>query len=153
MSCAPAAAATSTTPPSGERPPLDTETAASYARRRLGPELAEYLVQPLMRTMMVADADRVSKVQLLSGLANAFGGTWLAPANGAGALVKALSAELKIHTRSEVTRIERTDDAVRLAGARTGRQASSMSSAPRSSRAHCRPQSRSAATKARRSDS
>jgi protoporphyrinogen/coproporphyrinogen III oxidase len=52
--------------------PLDTESASDYACRVLNKEIDDYLGSPIIRTMLIADADKVSKVELLSGVANIF---------------------------------------------------------------------------------
>ena len=47
--------------------PLDTESARGYALRALGAELHSYLCEPIVRTMLIADTDKVSKVDFSPG--------------------------------------------------------------------------------------
>jgi oxygen-dependent protoporphyrinogen oxidase len=52
--------------------PLDFETASQYAQRRLDPELLTYFAEPIVRGMMLANADRISKVEFMHGMNNIF---------------------------------------------------------------------------------
>jgi len=54
----------------GRAAPLDTESAGAYARRALGQEAADYFASPIVRVMLIADCDEISKVELLSGVSN-----------------------------------------------------------------------------------
>ena len=74
----------------GKAAPLDTESAHDYAMRALNAELDSYLCEPITRAMLIADTCRASKVELFSGVANAFGGGWGALEGGAIAIVDAL---------------------------------------------------------------
>jgi oxygen-dependent protoporphyrinogen oxidase len=71
--------------------PLDTESAHEYASRALNAELDSYLCEPITRAMLIADTSRASKVELFSGVANAFGGGWGALEGGAVGIVDALA--------------------------------------------------------------
>lgn len=51
---------------------IDTETAETYGLRCLNKEIAEYFVEPIVRGMMLANADSVSKVELFHGLNNIY---------------------------------------------------------------------------------
>lgn len=85
--------------------PLDTETASRYARRVLGSEVDDYLVSPIVRTMLIADADKISKVELLSGVANIFTARIAALRGGQGRLPQLLAAQLAPRFRHEVLRV------------------------------------------------
>jgi protoporphyrinogen/coproporphyrinogen III oxidase len=99
----------------GRAAAIDNETAATYARRVLGDELCEYLVAPLTRTMMVADPERISKVQMFSGIVNAFGGRWQSPEGGAATMAAALASRLRVRTRCEVERLSEEAGGVSVA--------------------------------------
>jgi protoporphyrinogen/coproporphyrinogen III oxidase len=92
--------------------PLDTESARAYARRALSAELDSYLCEPIVRTMLIADTDKVSKVELLSGIGNIFTAKILAVAGGQGRLPEALAARLKVHLQTPVTEVRRGENGV-----------------------------------------
>jgi oxygen-dependent protoporphyrinogen oxidase len=92
--------------------PLDTESAATYAERALGGELAAYLCEPVVRTMLIADAEIASKVELFSGLANIFTARIQALAGGQGRLPCALAEGLDVRLSHRVTRLEERGDGV-----------------------------------------
>jgi oxygen-dependent protoporphyrinogen oxidase len=87
--------------------PLDTESARSYALRALGAELDSYLCEPIVRTMLIADTDKVSKVELFSGIANIFTAQIQTVAGGQGRMVDALCRRLNVHLRTPVTEVRR----------------------------------------------
>ncbi|MCV7102836.1 protoporphyrinogen/coproporphyrinogen oxidase [Mycobacterium palustre] len=94
--------------------PLDTESARAYATRALSAELDSYLCEPIVRTMLIADTDKVSKVELFSGIANIFTAKILAAVGGQGSLPEALAARLKVHLQTPVTEVLRTENRVRV---------------------------------------
>ena len=94
--------------------PLDTESARAYARRALSAELDSYLCEPIVRTMLIADTDKVSKVELLSGIANIFTAKILAAVGGQGRLPEALAGRLKVHLQTPVTEVRRAENLVRV---------------------------------------
>jgi oxygen-dependent protoporphyrinogen oxidase len=94
--------------------PLDTESARAYARRALSAELDSYLCEPIVRTMLIADTDKVSKVELLSGIGNIFTAKILAAAGGQGRLPEALAGRLKVHLQTPVTEVRRAENRVRV---------------------------------------
>ncbi len=83
--------------------PLDTESAGAYATRALSAEIDSYLCEPIVRTMLIADTDKVSKVELLSGIANIFTAKILSVAGGQGRMPDALAERLKVHVHTPVT--------------------------------------------------
>lgn len=78
----------------GRAAPLDTESAGSYARRVLGQEVADYFSSPIVRTMLIADPDKISKVELFSGVANIMSTRISALRGGQGRLPELLSARV-----------------------------------------------------------
>jgi oxygen-dependent protoporphyrinogen oxidase len=92
--------------------PLDTETAEDYALRALNCELCDYLVDPIVRTMVIADARRISKVELFSGISNIFRARICALKGGQGRIPKLLAERLDVRLQHEVTRVDW--DGVRL---------------------------------------
>lgn len=86
--------------------PLDTESAGSYARRALGAEVEAYLCSPIVRTMLIADTDKVSKVELFSGIANIFSAQIYALRGGQGRLPRTLAEKLDVTVNAPVTRVE-----------------------------------------------
>ena len=91
---------------------LDTESAADYARRVLGDNLHRYFCDPLIRVMLISNAEAISKVELFSAIANILGSRLMALSGGVSALPEALAARLTVQTNSTVTRVEAHADKV-----------------------------------------
>jgi protoporphyrinogen/coproporphyrinogen III oxidase len=94
--------------------PLDTESARAYATRALSAEVDSYLCEPIVRTMLIADTDKVSKVELFSGIGNIFTAKILAVAGGQGRIPERLADRLKVHLQTPVTEVRRTENWVRV---------------------------------------
>ena len=94
--------------------PLDTESARAYAVRALSAELDSYLCEPIVRTMLIADTDKVSKVELLSGIANIFTAKILSVVGGQGRLPEALAERLTVHVQTPVTEVRRSGAGVEV---------------------------------------
>lgn len=95
--------------------PIDTESAREYSLRNLGEELTEYLCEPLVRIMLIANADQVSKVELFSAIANIFGTRVQALQGGVGAFATRLASTLDdIQTNSTVTTVNKTANGVTI---------------------------------------
>jgi oxygen-dependent protoporphyrinogen oxidase len=94
--------------------PLDTESARAYAIRALSAEVDSYLCEPIVRTMLIADTDKVSKVELLSGIANIFTAKILAAVGGQGRLPETLADRLKVHLQTPVTEVLRNENLVQV---------------------------------------
>jgi len=92
--------------------PIDTESARAYAARAIGTELDSYLCEPIVRTMLIADTDKVSKVELFSGIGNIFTAKILAVAGGQGRMPEALAECLKVHLKTPVTEVRRSGNGV-----------------------------------------
>lgn len=94
--------------------PLDTESARAYARRALSAEVDSYLCEPIVRTMLIADTDKVSKVELLSGIGNIFTAKIQAAVGGQGRVPEALAERLKVRLQTPVTEVRRAENRVRV---------------------------------------
>jgi oxygen-dependent protoporphyrinogen oxidase len=94
--------------------PLDTESARAYATRALSAELDSYLCEPIVRTMLIADTDKVSKVELFSGIGNIFTAKILAAVGGQGRMPERLADGLKVHLQTPVTEVRRAENRVRV---------------------------------------
>lgn len=94
---------------------LDTESASAYARRVLGQEVDDYFGSPIVRTMLIADAGKISKVELLSGVANIFSARILALKGGQGRFAQVLAARLQPDFRHPVEQVTERDDGVTIA--------------------------------------
>jgi oxygen-dependent protoporphyrinogen oxidase len=89
--------------------PLDTESARGYALRALGTELDSYLCEPIVRTMLIADSDKVSKVELFSGIANIFAARIQTVAGGQARMVEELCRRVDVRLNTAVTEVRRLD--------------------------------------------
>ena len=89
--------------------PLDTESARDYAHRALSQEIDDYLGSPIVRTMLIANSDAVSKVELLSGIANIFSARILALRGGQGRLPNLLAARVSPRFQHTVVRVLKHD--------------------------------------------
>jgi protoporphyrinogen/coproporphyrinogen III oxidase len=95
--------------------PLDTETARDYVRRLAGVEADAYFGEPITRALLLADSDKVSRVELMSGLVNAVAGRLSTLAGGQAAIIDALLSRVRtVHLRSPVLAVTDTADGVRL---------------------------------------
>ncbi|MDB5971493.1 MAG: Flavin-containing monoamine oxidase AofH [Hydrocarboniphaga sp.] len=94
--------------------PLDTESARDYALRVLNGEIDSYLGDPIARTMLITDTDKISKVELFSGLANIMSTRILAMRGGQGRLPEMLAALVKPQLECPVLRVTGSDDHVEV---------------------------------------
>ena len=94
--------------------PLDTESARGYATRALCSELDSYMCEPIVRCMLIADSDKVSKVELFSGIANIFTGHLMSVVGGQARMAEELAAHLKVHLNTPVTDVRRTTSGVQV---------------------------------------
>jgi protoporphyrinogen/coproporphyrinogen III oxidase len=94
--------------------PLDNETAGAYAHRRLNSELANYLCDPIVRCMLIADADQISKVELFSGLANIFDVKTFGLEGGLNLFARTLANHFEVKFNCEVTQVIKTDSGVEV---------------------------------------
>ena len=103
---------------------IDTETAEAYGLRRLNREIAEYFVEPLVRGMMLSNADSVSKVELLHGLNNIYDVTLYGLEGGVRTFSDALADGLDIHLHASVTSVQETAGGVEITWVQNGEEAS-----------------------------
>ena len=94
--------------------PLDTESAKDYADRALCPELLEYFCEPLVRVMLIANADQISRVELFSAVANIFSSKLRALSGGVGSLPALIAEDLNVQLNTEVTSVQQQNGKVSL---------------------------------------
>lgn len=91
----------------------DDESVSEYCRRRLNDEIHDYLAEPMIRGLLLDRADRVSKLELLSGFRNIFSGRFVNLLGGlgrfAGELQKRLDVELSVSVQEVRQRGERVE--------------------------------------------
>lgn len=94
--------------------PLDTESARAYSLRALGREVDDYLRSPIIRTMLLSDADNISKVELFSGVSNIFSARLYALRGGQESLPQRLAYHTAPQLLCRVTRVSELADAVEV---------------------------------------
>jgi protoporphyrinogen/coproporphyrinogen III oxidase len=100
--------------------PLDVESARQYAERALGSELGDYLCEPVVRMMLIADSDEVSVVELFSGLANIFASRICSLKGGQGRLPQLLAEIVGVKLNCPVTHVGDGGDHVELRWSENG---------------------------------
>ncbi|MHB8696206.1 MAG: protoporphyrinogen/coproporphyrinogen oxidase [Solirubrobacteraceae bacterium] len=100
--------------------PLDLESAREFSVRVLGSELSEYLSEPVVRMMLIADGDQVSVVELFSGLANIFSSRICSLRGGQGRLPQLLAQPLDVRLSSPVEQVTDCADHVEVTWLETG---------------------------------
>lgn len=98
---------------------FDTETAEAYARRRLNPELLEYFIEPLARTVNLSRANRVSILEVFNSLAGLFSTQLVHFPEGIGVVSNTMAKQLDVRLNTPVTAIKRFDDHVEVSYAGT----------------------------------
>jgi oxygen-dependent protoporphyrinogen oxidase len=95
--------------------PIDNENARDYALRVLNNELDQYLCEPVVRTMLIADTDKVSKVELFAGFANIMSATMSALAGGQGRLPELVADTLDdVQLNTEVQQVADRGDHIEV---------------------------------------
>ena len=95
--------------------PLDTENARDYMRRIAGEEAHRYLGEPITRALLLANADQVSRVELMSGMINAVAGRLSTLAGGQAAFIDALVARIgRVRLSTAVISVRDTGNGVTL---------------------------------------
>jgi protoporphyrinogen/coproporphyrinogen III oxidase len=94
--------------------PLDVESAKEYADRALGAELREYVCEPIVRTMLIADSDDVSVVELFSGVGNIFASRICSLRGGQGRLPRLLADAVGVQLGSPVEFVSDLGDAIEV---------------------------------------
>ena len=98
--------------------PIDNESAAEYLRRRVGDELCDYLGDPLIRTMTMANADKISKVEFFSGIMNVMNSQAYVCEGGQGHMAQVLARRVDVETGHSVASVVETEDGVVVDGDR-----------------------------------
>ena len=93
---------------------FDDETVEAYAKRRLNPELLEYFIEPLARTVNLSRASRISKLEVMNSLAGLFSTKLIHLRGGVGVFSQALARELDVKLNVKVRQIRRYDDHVEV---------------------------------------
>ena len=99
---------------------LDTESVSDYAKRLAPSEVAEYLLDPMCRSLYLAPSDEVSKVPLLFVLAALAGKSFFNSAEGVGFLTSGLAKQLPVQYRATATCVEERGEGVRVHWSRPG---------------------------------
>lgn len=94
--------------------PLDTESAADYANRALGAELRDYFVSTITRIMLISDPEKISKVELFSGVANIMATRIACLKGGQGRLPRHLAEQLSPRYRHSVQSVARVGGGVEV---------------------------------------
>jgi oxygen-dependent protoporphyrinogen oxidase len=84
----------------------DTESAGDYARRRLGEESHEYVVDATVRGLVGSDADRVSKLDFLFSFAKFIGVKLVAFRDGMGSYADHLARRFDVEVGAPVVAVE-----------------------------------------------
>ena len=93
---------------------FDDETTEAYALRRLNPELLEYFVEPMIRTLNLNRARNNSKLELMNALAGLFSTTMITLKGGLVVLAQALAKGLDIQCNTKVNGVKKFDDHVEV---------------------------------------
>ena len=93
---------------------FDDETTEAYALRRLNPELLEYFVEPMIRTLNLNRAKNNSKLELMNALAGLFSTTMITLTGGLVVLAQALAKSLDIRLNAKVNSVKKFDDHVEV---------------------------------------
>ncbi|MCY4426086.1 MAG: NAD(P)/FAD-dependent oxidoreductase [Halieaceae bacterium] len=96
--------------------PIDNESAADYLRRRVGEEVHTYLGDPLIRTMTMTDADKISKVEFFSGIMNVMKSQAYICEGGQGYMADVLAEHVEVNTGHRVTNVLETESGVQVDG-------------------------------------
>lgn len=94
--------------------PLDFESVAQYADRRLDAESYDWLVEPAVRGMLGVRGDETSVVDLFYVMERLLGARMFAPRAGMGSYARALAEPLDVRTRAHVEEVRPTADGVRV---------------------------------------
>jgi len=94
--------------------PLDTESAGDYARRRLNPELMEYVVDPAVRALVGKSADEVSSIEFFYALRMFIGTRFLAFRQGMATYPDRLAGLFDVELQARVVQVEQLGDEVQV---------------------------------------
>jgi protoporphyrinogen/coproporphyrinogen III oxidase len=93
---------------------FDDETVEAYAKRRLNPELLEYFIEPLARTVNLSRASRISKLEVMNSLAGLFATKLIHLRGGVGLFSQTLAKDLDVKLNTPVQQITRFNDHVEV---------------------------------------
>ena len=92
-------------------PGTDNESAGAWARRTLGPEIAEYLVGPSLRALHAESPESLSRVELLAAINLLTGAGLVAFRDGMGVYPERLAPRFDVKLAARALRVvERSDD-------------------------------------------
>lgn len=94
--------------------PVDVESAAEYAARRLNPEIYDYLVDASVRGLLGVSAERVSVVDFFYTLNKLLGARLFVPRNGLSSYADRLASALDVRTSSRVLEVIEEPSGVRV---------------------------------------
>lgn len=95
---------------------FDDESIEAYARRRLNPELLEYFIEPLSRTVNLNRARNISKLEVMNSLAGLFDTTMITLTGGLATFAQALARPLDVKLGARVDAVQRAGDRVDVRG-------------------------------------
>jgi protoporphyrinogen/coproporphyrinogen III oxidase len=98
----------------------DTETISRYAKRRLTPEVRDYLVDPMVRALWQGSMEDFSTVDLFFAIQNFFGGILINSLDGVDFLARGLAERLDVELNATVQGVEEHSDRVEVAWSRPG---------------------------------
>ena len=102
----------------------DDESAEQYAHRRLNQELLDYLVDPILRALVVARASEVSRLELMNAINGLFSTRLLGTRGGMRLLPTTLARQLdSLHLQHSVQSVVRNGEQVSVSGTDNNGQA------------------------------
>lgn len=87
--------------------PIDNESVADYAQREFSREINDHFFDPLVRPMLLANANLVSKVEFFSLLANYLDAEMSSMRGGQQSFAQLLAQDIPIELNSPATRVTR----------------------------------------------
>ena len=106
---------------------FDDESVEDYTLRRLNPELLEYFISPMIRTLNLNQPRNVSRLELMNALAGLFDTTFVTLRGGLVVLAEKLAAGLDERLHGRATAVERCDGQVRVSFEEQSGRVSSVS--------------------------
>lgn len=91
----------------GKAAPIDNESVADYARREFSQEINDHFFDPLVRPMLLANADLVSKVEFFSLIANYLDAEMSSMRGGQQSFAQLLAKDAAIELNSPVISVRR----------------------------------------------
>jgi oxygen-dependent protoporphyrinogen oxidase len=91
---------------------FDTESAGEYARRRLNPEIADYIIDPVVRALIGTDPDQVANLDILQTMDKWLASRFLALRDGMDTYPKHLAQLFEVRLSARVQGVEESGDEV-----------------------------------------